>query len=417
MIDDQGDKLIRLAKDIIESGINPSDLPIVIPHESEKNNYIVVEGNRRVTTLKLLFEPQLCTHPIMSSKFKDLSNIFLKNPIAGIDCVIYKDRESSDHWVDLKHTGANNGVGTEQWDATARRRRIDRNKENPGTDLQIKNFLIEVGGYDPSTLDAFRGIPITTVKRLVGTKEIREFLGLELKEGVLYSKHNKEETLRVLEEFFAPFASGDKKVKHVYDKDDRISYLSGLDPATGANPLQATSDAWPLTSPPPSETKQPPPGKQPPLGKGFPQARSKPLSQNRKILIDKPISISHRRINGIYGELRKLEVKDFPNAVAVLLRVFLEASLDNFIEINKIESHSNDKLHQKITKVAKHMEDNGLLSNHELKPLRNAASVPNSLFSTNTLNAYVHNSIIQPKPTELNATWNEMEPFMKKLWE
>ena len=49
MLNDQQDKLIRLAEDIINSGINPSELTIVTPEPSNPKKYIVQEGNRRVT--------------------------------------------------------------------------------------------------------------------------------------------------------------------------------------------------------------------------------------------------------------------------------------------------------------------------------------------------------------------------------
>jgi hypothetical protein len=38
-----------------------------------------------------------------------------------------------------------------------------------------------------------------------------------------------------------------------------------------------------------------------------------------------------------------------------------------------------------------------------------AASVP-------TFHLYVHNQYVFPKPSELYAAWDEMSPFMEKLW-
>ena len=54
MIIDQHDKLINLARDIVEQGVNPSELTIVILNENNLKEYIVLEGNRRVVALNCL---------------------------------------------------------------------------------------------------------------------------------------------------------------------------------------------------------------------------------------------------------------------------------------------------------------------------------------------------------------------------
>lgn len=33
-----------------------------------------------------------------------------------------------------------------------------------------------------------------------------------------------------------------------------------------------------------------------------------------------------------------------------------------------------------------------------------------------TMNGYVHNEFVYPKSHDLYATWDEMAPFMEKLW-
>ena len=56
-------KLQVLAGDILEYGINPSDLPLIIPVETDpaENDeiiqYTVLDGNRRLVALKALADP------------------------------------------------------------------------------------------------------------------------------------------------------------------------------------------------------------------------------------------------------------------------------------------------------------------------------------------------------------------------
>ena len=59
MIQLQGDKLVNLAKDIINHGMDPSERVLVLKEDDE--TYTVVEGNRRLTTLKLLHDHELVT--------------------------------------------------------------------------------------------------------------------------------------------------------------------------------------------------------------------------------------------------------------------------------------------------------------------------------------------------------------------
>ena len=46
-------EMINLAKDIVRDGLNPFEMPIVC-FDSEIGKYIVYDGNRRITCLKLM---------------------------------------------------------------------------------------------------------------------------------------------------------------------------------------------------------------------------------------------------------------------------------------------------------------------------------------------------------------------------
>ena len=71
MIEDQGDKLYSLVDDIVTNGLSPVDLIIVTPNE-DSNKYVVLEGNRRITSLKLLNNPTL-----IDDKYSPLRKKFL----------------------------------------------------------------------------------------------------------------------------------------------------------------------------------------------------------------------------------------------------------------------------------------------------------------------------------------------------
>lgn len=414
MIDNQKEKLVKLAEDIIAFGLNPSDLISVIPHPSEKDKFVVVEGNRRITALKLLNSPALCHDSTIRRRFEALSKVYAINPIAKIKCIQFSDRESAKHWISLKHTGQNGGVGTVDWNSTEVKRfqaQGQNKKESIG--LQIMNFILNNLDLDENSSKIIRTMPITTIERLIGDPDIRKSFGLSIEDGILTSQLTVESTAKALYDFITPVATGKKKVTDVYYKKDRKKYLDEFGTPPIDTPENISKKAWPLNLPPqpePNKSSSPPP----------PKPRSKPLTTNRKYIIpsNAGIKISVARINNIYYELKnELKVDNVPNACSVLLRVFLEVSIDNYISINTTGALQQEELHKKLTKVADFMEQNGKMSKHELKPVRKAASVPHGLFSTNTLNAYIHNANIHPRADELKLTWDEMDLFIKKLWE
>ena len=70
MLEDQKEKLIVLAKHIIEFGLNSTDITFVKPFEEK---WLVLERNRRVISIKLLNDPDL-----ISNNYKKIKSEFVK---------------------------------------------------------------------------------------------------------------------------------------------------------------------------------------------------------------------------------------------------------------------------------------------------------------------------------------------------
>ena len=103
----QKEKLATLAEDIVEHGVNPSDSPIVIPAPKQPGRYIVLEGNRRLSALKALENPDLIVGAVeekLVRRFRKLNERYQKNAIVNTDCVVFKGRTEADHWIELRHT-------------------------------------------------------------------------------------------------------------------------------------------------------------------------------------------------------------------------------------------------------------------------------------------------------------------------
>lgn len=112
-------KLQRLAEHIVANhGTNPAELPIVMPFKDDLNRYVVLEGNRRLAALRVLENPELIVNsvdPAILKAIRRLSKSYLANPIEQVTCLVVKNREEARPWIELRHTGENEGAGIVRW--------------------------------------------------------------------------------------------------------------------------------------------------------------------------------------------------------------------------------------------------------------------------------------------------------------
>ena len=415
MAADQGKKLISLAKDIIEHGLNPSEFLLAIPSDNESSRYVVLEGNRRLTTLKILENPELINGAVTSSllkQFRNLSSQYLETPILNVLCSVVDNRQAANHWIEIRHTGENEGSGIVRWggEETARFRQRSGQAE---PHLQILDFL-ENRGY--LTEEARKAVPITNLKRLLSTPYVRTKLGLDLeREKGLVTRFPDEEIAKGLKRVIEDLAYGDVKVKDIYTKDDRIRYIDGL----LADELPNISDPDAQFRPLDSEDAKSENSSSIDGATDTNKTKSAPSHKSRKKLIPREcvLHIQERRINEIYRELKKLDVYEFPNAAGPLLRIFVELTIDSYITKNNVTIDERAKLRDKITKVADELKQQSKLSGQELKPVRAAAQSNTYLASSvTTMNEYVHNYHFSPVPLDLVTAWDNLQRFIVAIW-
>ena len=145
MIEDQKEKLINLAKHIIGFGLNPSEIPIVCPFNTK---WRVLEGNRRITALKLLNDPELIPNDYrkIKNEFKKLNAGINKPKIKTVLCVIIANENASNEWIRLKHTGQNEGAGTVDWNSQQTGRFNSRSSGAPDAYIKFLDYLKTLSG-------------------------------------------------------------------------------------------------------------------------------------------------------------------------------------------------------------------------------------------------------------------------------
>ena len=107
--------ITELMTAIAENDYFPGEPIIVVPREP--NGYIVVEGNRRLTALKLLNDPSLYPKNV---SVRRISENAVHRP-DSIPCVIFENRDQIVHYLGYRHIS-----GVKQWEPLAKARYIAR---------------------------------------------------------------------------------------------------------------------------------------------------------------------------------------------------------------------------------------------------------------------------------------------------
>jgi hypothetical protein len=414
LIEEQKYKLVRLAQDIIENGLSPLETVMVTAVPGEKSRYTVVEGNRRVAAIKLVTQPDLAADTTWHNAFKRLHKLLPGQVPKKIGCKVAENKEEAFPWIQRRHDTGLKGAGLEPW-STIATYRAHAAQGRSAPEFDALEFVLTHGQLDPDVQERVTGqdFPITNLKRLIDSAYISEQLELDRGDPYLTTTANKKWMLTVLREFVTTVSreeyDGKKfSVKDIYDAADQKRFFNKV-AAKHPKPARKTK-RWTINADTTlGETERAP-------------LRKKKLHRptlERKKLIPKNTNVRPPmgRANDIFHELSRLEVENYRNAVSVLFRVFLEFSVEAYVDRRSVTGvTSADKLSKKLQTVAKHMEDNGIMTKKELLAVNKAAADPNSLFSTVTLNAYVHNVNFYPSSSELKTTWDNLEPFIEKLW-
>jgi hypothetical protein len=202
LIEEQKNKLIHLAQDIIESGLSPLETVMVTAVPGEKNRYIVVEGNRRVAAIKLVTQPDLAADTTWHNAFKRLHKLLPGQVPKKIKCKVAETKEEAFPWIQRRHDTGLKGAGLEPWSTIATyRAHAAQGKSAPEYDAL--EFVLTHGQLDSDVEERVMGqdFPITNLKRLIDSAYISEQLELDRGDPYLTTTASKKWVLTILRDF------------------------------------------------------------------------------------------------------------------------------------------------------------------------------------------------------------------------
>lgn len=405
------------AMQVLESialyGFFPDELPVVV---KEKNKYIVMEGNRRVASLKALARPE-----IVATKEATIRRL-LKDaePFPReVEVVIAPDRKSVRRLLAAKHTQDTRRPWRPLRQAAFYKAELESGRtvedlrhDYPSVDIEKFLRLINVHRIaksltydDPEVAQKVhdgRRFPATTVERLYEDKNVRDFLGFDFDDDgdvmVNIARREFEKGFKkVIEDVVTKDAPGFGPVdsRTLNDEKNRRAYLDSF--PNEARPKRAKSgkvvtakDFDPQPEPPKPRTKLAPK--------------------------DIDFNLKSKGVLRMLIELQGIDYHKYANAAHDLLRSFLECALKAYFkDAGKTITPKRGKyvyLDQVLDEFINEMDvakNQGLL-----QVARRIRDTPDmASYSPDFLNAANHNPDLFAVGKDVEAAWDQMEPLLR----
>lgn len=427
------DKALDIARSIATHGYFENEPLLAI---NDGSHYVVVEGNRRLAALKALKEPGLLTGSA-GKQIERLARHANLEELTPVPVIVAPNRRATDRLLAVRHIG----TPILPWQAENRASFILSKLEEG---YSIEELYDELGFTDhdiqkarqtraiaemtraldlpeevKAKIDNPRVKLFSTLERVFESSVGREFLKVEadLDYG-LRGNTSKKEFLRAFTHLVTDITVRRETSRSLNTNENIRDYFEQRNPkAVAAKKQRKFTPEDIITGKPSISTPKP-----------KTQKKTKKMSPS---IIPSSFKViyGHDRLIDIRRELTRLKRDQFPNAGAVLLRVFLELAINDYLDRTgqlqqiKAQLKSRGKLppHGRLTmreltkeiiNAAKQNLDKDAAT-QVAKALRYDPAAP---FSINDLHAFVHYPDF-PGERDILQFWNRTEPLFKLMLE
>ena len=416
--------VFELAKDIAKFGFFPTEILVCIEQES---GLIVVEGNRRLASLKLLLNPESAPDENVA-KFRKLAKDsvtlpkqlrvalapsrsaaapFIMNRHAGVDIKRWEPIQQARYIQSLLDTGA---TLDELPGLTGFRRGDLVEKIRTKTMYDIANTL-NFNAAIKDVVEHPRRFNASALERVIENPKLREFLGIDFdNDGGIVGKVHPEDFRRSYQRIVEDIVNGKVDTRKINNAEGVRRYLKRLSDIAPKRDGSFTSDTL--------------------LGKTASAVRKPVVRRTREKA--KPTRLIPRtfkcylnspRINDVLKELQTLNLAEFENAAAILLRIFIELTISRYMDatgkmnalVARIEKQNkrpktwSPSLRQMLMEILANDPIADLIPRQARKALNKAASDDDHPLSLDGMDQFAHNPYSAPSAKQLFQMWNQFE--------
>jgi len=409
--------ILNLIEDIASEGLTPN--PIILS-KNKDGEWIVRDGNRRVTALKLLKNPNLAPSDEITKKIKAIKEKYPNYSLEIKTAHEFESEKAVQKYLDKIHKGSQDGVGQIEWSPIEKARHNQR-VGNKDKNIRALNFLIWAQKECKLSIDE-ETFPFTTLSDRLMSKERLERIGLivDEKKASCLPTRDLDITILKVTKIINDLAEGIETSRTLRDAKEQDRYIDQLCEEYGEGIIEPKSvPTEPTqTEPAPTTAQTKPAPTTTPASPTYPVS-TKPTWDRQKLFLKNksPIKLpdNESKVQNILTELSTLRVDSTPIAVAMLFRALLEHSILYYIKKNDLKPKKEEFV-PRIRAVITHMQTNKIISEDEVQLIGKYTNEKNSMLHASTLHSYVHSSAFHPDKQTLNTFWDETSPFLAACW-
>ncbi|MFE4173244.1 hypothetical protein ACFRR7_14530 [Streptomyces sp. NPDC056909] len=403
------EKLLRLAQDISQKGINPTEFPIVV---HEDGHPVVIEGNRRIAALKTLADPSLVDDMNVRKSFAIAARRHTYP--RSVRCVVAESREAARHWITLRHTGENGGVGIQSW-TTEQKTRFAEKRTPTEKALRFMQQVSEWYRDDEKLLtniEIVRSTRLTTLARMVSDPKVRNSLGIDFQDDGILAEYEPEAMHNSVRRLFSDLATH-LSVSQVKSKDQRREYLGIIKDDLPLNSQRLTQPRFTTKQPPADSSPESAPTNNQPVLPAPPSTSKQPSRPQQDKRVFQNVVMRHisPRTAKVLNEAKKIVIAQSPNVAAIMIRAVIDISVSEAAEIQGWRRRQ-DKLRDRIGVALRHIDPEN--ADKQLDEARRMSQNDGAL-SVKNLHSFMHQWDVHPMIVDITTLSVVYTPMLLKL--
>jgi hypothetical protein len=427
LVDLNSNHFRNLMLSIKENGLDPGDSFYVIEHEEDDGDYVVLDGNRRLSALQVLHNPTLLEGAGVDDKTKKrlrkAAEGFNADQFDDPRCVCFENREEANEWIYRRHTRSANGEGRIDWGPLEIARFTN--------DRSVLDLLAFVGHNADLSDDEWEdkrafieSKQSSNLERLLTSSAGKQHLGLthDRSDGentIPKSTRDPAFLLRVVMRIIDDLSSGVVNSRDLNKASDIEAYFAGLPKnlqpdAKTDKPAAVVSE---LTVKPAKKSVAKKQDDATTRKRKTRQSKGKrPTLAPRRLAFAEPAS---EKAAHLLEEATRIQLAKFEHSAAFLLRAFLELTLRAYAKQHKIpgtvmvdDRRVNKSLETLGDEVKKHIiaSSSNEFTSNDLRHFQTLLLTAKSRASIQSLNSFVHSDFAIPNADELRSAWEACLP-------